>query len=135
MGKKSNIQRFHSHAGILKKKKQTQSTIRGKRSNSSNPTTAQPPSLLLKPLCQLICPEGDLNQGERVDARACVWRQHDKLCGTAPTSTWSCLLKPRLLCPTLKRKKTSNWRLSVSRHVVKPQTCAGQRHRITNRED
>lgn len=46
--------------GILKKK--TQSTRGGMRSDSSNPTSAQPPSLL-PPVHQLICLQGDSNQG------------------------------------------------------------------------
>lgn len=60
----------------------TQSTSEGNRSNSSNPTTAQPPSLLSKPARQLICPEGDSDQGEGVGGL----QQHGKLCGRAQIS-------------------------------------------------
>lgn len=64
----------------------TQSTSGGNRSNSSNPTKAQPPSLLSKPARQLICPEGDSDQGERVVVGGGGVQQRGKLCGRAQNS-------------------------------------------------
>lgn len=110
------------------KETHNQSTSGGNRSNSSNPIMAQPPSLLSKPASQLICPEGDSDQGERVR----VSQQHDKLCGKAqnsPFKTGSSSLEP---LPYSQQNKTKRGAKKSSREDFRlaGQTCAERRHRL-----
>lgn len=61
---KSNIHRSNSPV-CSREEKKTQQTRRGVKTDSSNPTSGQPPSLL-PPVHQLIYSQGDSNQAVRV---------------------------------------------------------------------